>query len=182
MEKHYEPVESGTYRTGSTNPPKKSGCLFAFILIFLIFSIGIVSGLGLINIRLWRNIDVSEPNETVSIVVSDPEEESADAQTAKISSNGPLGIQVESVSLLYQMYYDLPSGLFITHIEPGSGPDAADIEIGDILLQVDQTAVTTQEELAAVLSTHSPGDMVTLLIHRDGEQFTAAVPILETHG
>ena len=96
MEEYFEPIEPRTYRTGSTKPPKKSGCLFAGILIFLIFAIGIISCLGLINIRLWRNIDVSEPNETVSIVVSDPEDE--EQQPTAISENPSVGIADSPIS------------------------------------------------------------------------------------
>ena len=94
MYENYEPLEPRTYRTGSTRPPKKRGCLFAFILIVLIFTIGIISCLGLINIRLWRNIDVSAPSETLSIVVSDPEYET----TAAISENLPIAIDDSAIS------------------------------------------------------------------------------------
>ena len=177
---HYEPQESGTYRTGSTNPPKKSGCLFAFILILLIFTIGIFSSLGLVNIRLWRNIDVSEPNETVSIVVSDPVEDTP--QTAKICIGDPLGIQVESISLLYQMYYDLPNGLHITYVEPGSPADQAGLTVGDILLRVENISVTGTEELENALCSFTPGDPIQLTIYRGSEQISVSVILGEIQG
>ena len=177
---HYEPQESGTYRTGSTNPPKKSGCLFAFILILLIFTIGIVSSLGLVNIRLWRNIDVSEPNETVSIVVSDPVEDTP--QTAKICIGDPLGIQVESISLLYQMYYDLPNGLHITYVEPGGPADKAGLTVGDILLRVEDISVTGTEELENALCSFTPGDTIQLTIYRESEQISVSVTLGEIPG
>ena len=177
---HYEPQESGTYRTGSTNPPKKSGCLLAFILIFLIFSIGIVSSLGLVNIRLWRNIDVSEPNETVSIVVSDPVEDTP--QTAKICREDPLGIQVESISLLYQMYYDLPNGLHITYVEPGSPADQAGLTVGDILLRVENVSVTSTAELEKALYAFDPGTTVQLTIYRGSDQISVSVTLGEIPG
>lgn len=172
---HYEPQESGTYRTGSTNPPKKSGCLLACVLVFLIFFIGIISSLGLVNIRLWRNIDVSEPNETVSIVVSDPVEDTP--QTAKICREDPLGIQVESISLLYQMYYDLPNGLHITYVEPGSPADQAGLLVGDILLRVDHIPVTSTDELQNTLYSYSPGDWIPLAVYRRGEEYSVTVTL-----
>ncbi len=178
---HYETQESGTYRTGSTNPPKKSGCLFAFILIILIFTIGIVSSLGLVNIRLWRNIDVSDPNETVSIVVSDPAEEDA-PQTVKICIGDPLGIQAESISILYQMYYNLPNGLHITYITPDSPADQAGLAVGDILLRVDDTPVTSTDELNSALNSYAPGDEVTLTVYRSGKEYSVSVTLGEAHG
>ena len=166
---HYEPQESGTYRTGSTNPPKKSGCLFAFILILLIFTIGIVSSLGLVNIRLWRNIDVSDPVEDTP-------------QTAKICIGDPLGIQVESISLLYQMYYDLPNGLHITYVAPGSPADQAGLTVGDILLRVENISVTGTEELENALCSFTPGDPIQLTIYRESEQISVSVILGEIQG
>lgn len=98
MQEHFEPLEPITYRTGSTNPPKKSGCLFPFLLMLAIFSLGIVSCLGLFNIRLWRNIDVSDPNETVSIVVSDPIDETVADEVSKAAQEPNIGISDSDIS------------------------------------------------------------------------------------
>ena len=406
MEQHYEPLEPQTYRTGSTKPPKKSGCLIAGILIVLIFAIGIISCLGLINIRLWRNIDVSDPNETVSIVVSGPEEKntqpaaytvdpSVDIADSPISyenipqegslslqdiyakvidavvsiscglpggnatgtgvildtdgyvvtnahvvegarsiqvlltdgrtfeaeligedkvsdlavlkieaedlvaaqlgdssvmrvgdvvvaigdplgiafrgtmtdgiisainrdvtvdgrvmnliqtnaalnsgnSGGPLincygqvigintmkigdsvsaagvegigfaipsatvshivnqllqqgyvsgrpslGVSGEPIDLIYQMYYRLPSGLHITYVEPGSAADQVGIQEGDILLRVENTSVTSNDELESALYAFVPGDTVKLVIYRSGRQYSVSVTLGEAHG
>ena len=406
MEEYFEPIEPRTYRTGSTKPPKKSGCLFAGILIFLIFAIGIISCLGLINIRLWRNIDVSEPNETVSIVVSDPEEETTqataitedtsihiadspisyenipqegglslqdiyekvidavvsisctvpggnatgtgvilstdghivtnahvveDARAIQViltdgrtldatligadrisdlavleikadnlvaaqlgdssvlrvgdvvvaigdplgiafrgtmtdgivsainrnvtvdgrvmnliqtnaalnsgNSGGPLincygqvigintmkigdsvssagveglgfaipsatvshivnqlleqgyvsgrpslGISGESISRVHQMYYRLPNGLLVNYVEPGSSADRVGIKIGDVLLRVNNTSVSSNDELETALYSYAPGDTVDLLIYRNGKQYSVSVTLWEAKG
>ena len=401
MYENYEPLEPRTYRTGSTRPPKKRGCLFAFILIVLIFTIGIISCLGLINIRLWRNIDVSAPSETLSIVVSDPEYETTattsedlpiaiddsaisyenipqegglslqeiytkvidsvvsiscsipggsatgtgviistdgyvvtnahvvegarqiqvlltdgraleatligadtitdlavleiqadnlvaaqlgDSSVLRVgdavvaigdplgitfrgtmtdgivsainrdvmvdgrvmnliqtnaalnsgNSGGPLincygqvigintmkigdyysaagvegigfaipsatvshivnqllqqgyvsgrpslGISGESISLVYQMYYRLPNGLHITYVESGSPAEAAGIKTGDILMRVEKTTVTSNEELETALYSYSPGDTVKLMIYRNGKQYSVTVTLSE---
>ena len=98
MEENFEPLEPRTYRTGSTNPPKKAGCLFAFILMLLIFSVGIISSLGLFNIRLLRRIDISDPNETVSIVVSDPEEDTCAETQLQIACDPSVDISDSPIS------------------------------------------------------------------------------------
>lgn len=408
MRNDYEPLEPRTYRTGSTNPPKKSGCLFAFVLMAAIFCLGIVSCLGLFNVRLLRRIDVSDPSETVAVVASQSQQEDAyneTVQTAeaptldiadsqisyenipqegglslqeiytkvihavvsiscsypggsstgsgvivsqegyvvtnahvvegaetiqvlltdgrnleatligadKISdlavlqiyadnlvaaqlgdssmlrvgdvvvaigdplgvtlrgtmtdgiisainrdvtvegrvmnliqtnaalnsgnSGGPLlncygqvigintmkigdsvsaagveglgfaipsttvshivnqllqqgyvsgrpalGVSGERISLLYQMYYHLPSGLHITYVEPGSGADQAGIQTGDILLRFENVAITSNEELENALYTYSPGDTVKLAIYRGGKQYSVTATLGEAHG
>ena len=406
MEEIFEPLEPRTYRTGSTKPPKKSGCLIALILIFAIFLLGIISCLGLFNIGLLRRIEISDPNETVAIVVSDPQDEEetltktseipsvgiedsqisyenvpqedglslqeiyekvidsvvsitctlpggsatgtgvildevgyvvtnahvvegakaiqvllTDGRTLeadmigadKISdlavlrihgdnlvaaqlgdssvlrvgdvvvaigdplgvafrgtmtdgiisainrdvtvdgrvmnliqtnaalnsgnSGGPLvncygqvigintmkigdsvsaagveglgfaipsttvshivnqllqqgyvsgrpslGISVESISMVYQMYYRLPNGLLINSVEPGSAADEVGIEEGDILLRVDNTSVTTPQELESAIYKYAPGDTVKLIIYRSGRQYSVTVTLEEAHG
>ena len=406
MEEIFEPLEPRTYRTGSTKPPKKSGCLIALILIFAIFLLGIISCLGLFNIGLLRRIEISDPNETVAIVVSDPQDEeetltktsevpSVGIEDSQISyenipqedglslqeiyekvidsvvsitctlpggsatgtgvildevgyvvtnahvvegakaiqvlltdgrtleadmigadkvsdlavlrihgdnlvaaqlgdssvlrvgdvvvaigdplgvafrgtmtdgiisainrdvtvdgrvmnliqtnaalnsgnSGGPLvncygqvigintmkigdsvsaagveglgfaipsttvshivnqllqqgyvsgrpslGISVESISMVYQMYYRLPNGLLINSVEPGSAADEVGIEEGDILLRVDNTSVTTPQELESAIYKYAPGDTVKLIIYRSGRQYSVTVTLGEAHG
>ena len=98
MEENFEPLEPRTYRTGSTKPPKKTGCLIAFILMLLIFSVGIISSLGLFNVRLLRRIDISAPNETVSIVVTNPSEETTLEPALQLATEPSVSVQDSPVS------------------------------------------------------------------------------------
>ena len=407
MEENFETLEPRTYSTGSTKPPKKNGCLIAVILMVAIVFIGILSMLGLVNFRLIRRIEITDPNETVSIVVSDPEEETTeqtpkstkeddiaitdspvsyenipqegglslqdiyekvidsvvsitctyrggsstgtgvildaagyvvtnahvveDAKTIQVlltdgreleaaligadtisdlavlqiwaddlvaaqlgdssvlrvgdavvaigdplgiafrgtmtdgivsainrdvtvdgrvmnliqtnaalnsgNSGGPLlncygqvigintmkigdtvsaagveglgfaipsttvsdivnqllqqgyvsgrpslGITGESVSMVHQMYYRLPNGLLITAVEPDSAADAVGIQEGDVLLRVENTSVTSPQELETALYSYAPGDTVKLVIFRNGKQYSVSVTLDEYHG
>lgn len=175
MEEQFEPQESRTYSTGSTKPPKKSGCLIAFLLMVAIFFFGIFRSLGLFNFSLLRRIEITDPNETVSIVVYDPDEDSDPLQTAKAGSSNFLGITGESIPLVYQMYYQLPNGLMITTVEPGSASDSVGISPGDILLSVENMPVTDLQELETALHGHSPGDTVWLTVYRNGTQNSVSV-------
>lgn len=55
-----EPWDQGIYQTGSTRPPKSHGGLIAVLLVLVIFLGGIASALGLLNIRLFSQIQ-SQP-------------------------------------------------------------------------------------------------------------------------
>ena len=55
-----EPWNRGTYQTGSTQPPKSHGGLIAVLLALVIFLGGISSALGILNIRLFRQISNAE--------------------------------------------------------------------------------------------------------------------------
>lgn len=59
-----EPQEQSFYQTGSTCPPKNHRGLIAILLVAVIFLGGIVSALGLLNIRLFRQLQDSNPEDT----------------------------------------------------------------------------------------------------------------------
>ena len=181
MEKQFDPLEPGIYSTGSTQPPKKNGCLIAVILMVAIFFLGIFSILGLFNFRLLRRIEISDPNETVSIVVSAPEETNDPMQTAKAGRDILLGITGESIPLIYQMYFQLPNGLLITAVEPGSAADAVGIEGGDVLLQVENAPITSSQELETALCAYAPGETVNLTVFRAGKQYSVTVILDDYH-
>ena len=69
----HDPWDSDTYRTGSTQPPKKHGGLIAILLIVVIALFGIVTILSVINIRLFTG-DSGKVDESLSIDFSDPDE------------------------------------------------------------------------------------------------------------
>ena len=62
-----EPWEQSFYQTGSTCPPKSRSGIVAFLLAAVIFLGGIVSALGLLNIRLFRQINDDSQDEDASV-------------------------------------------------------------------------------------------------------------------
>ena len=64
--------EEPTYQTGSTNPPKNHGGIVAFLLALVIFLCGISTALGLMNIRLFRELSTTEsPQENAAVAFSE---------------------------------------------------------------------------------------------------------------
>lgn len=55
-----EPWEQNIYSTGSTKPPKSRSGLIALLIAVVVFLGGIVSALGLLNIRLFKQLDGAE--------------------------------------------------------------------------------------------------------------------------
>ncbi len=66
-ERKYEkknPWEPGMYETGRTRPPKNHGGLIAVLLVVVIFLCGLVSALGVVNIKLFAQInELTKPHE-----------------------------------------------------------------------------------------------------------------------
>ena len=57
--KHIEPWDRDSYETGSTHPPKNQNGLVAVLLIAVILLGGISSVLGVLNIKLFRELEQS---------------------------------------------------------------------------------------------------------------------------
>ena len=60
---HYSPQDNWEYGTGRTDPPKNRTGLMAVLLILVIFLTGIVTVLGVLNIRLFRQLSAREGGE-----------------------------------------------------------------------------------------------------------------------
>ena len=99
-----------------------------------------------------------------------------------VSGRPTLGISGENLSLFYQNYYLLPSGLYITSVAPDSPAAQAGIEPGDILLTLDGVRIESQEALDRFLFAHQVGDTVTVTIYRAGQQGSADITLVEDVG
>ena len=99
-----------------------------------------------------------------------------------VSGRPHLGITGESISSFYQFYYRLPMGLFITDIAPGSSAEQAGLEPGDILISLDNVAVTNSHTLETLLYGYVPGDTVQAVVYRSGQQYRVTLTVGEANG
>ncbi len=96
-----------------------------------------------------------------------------------VSGRPTLGITGESLSIFYQHYYRLPSGLYITHVEKGSDSYEKGIAQGDILISLNDTQITTMNELKVALANKEVGDMLTAVVYRNGQQYSVELILTE---
>ena len=61
--RHYTDWDDSVYGTGPTQPPKNRGGFVALMLILVIFLCGIITVLGILNVRLFRQLKLREENE-----------------------------------------------------------------------------------------------------------------------
>ena len=99
-----------------------------------------------------------------------------------VSGRPTLGVSGESLSTLYQHFYHLPAGLYITAVEYNSPAYLCGMEVGDILLSIDENRITDMDSLKAVLYAHEAGDAVTVTIYRNGTTASATVTLAEDKG
>lgn len=96
-----------------------------------------------------------------------------------VSGRPTLGLTGESLSVFYQHYYRLPSGLYITHVEKASDSYEKGILEGDILISLNDVKITTMNELKAAFNGMAVGDTLTAVIYRGGQQYSVELALTE---
>jgi len=158
-EQHYE------YRTGRTQPRKSSNGLIAALLICIIFLCGVISALGLMNIRLTKLLaNGRQEGPPLSFSQGD----------AILPTNAPhaelLGMALQELPGVYQQLYDLPQGLYISQVEENSPAGQLDILPGDVLIAIGSSSLTTLDQLNGLKTLYEPGDQIELHIIREGKE------------
>lgn len=151
--------EQYAYRTGRTDPVKSSRGLIAVLLICVIFLGGLVSALSIMNIHLFRKLQDTQ-------ALSFAEGKAAQAAEDCLSL---AGMALRETDPVYQQLHELPNGLFVARVEPGSKADVLGICPGDVLTSIDKTPVSTLEEAKECITGKS-GFPITLW--RDGKEIS----------
>ena len=164
--------EEPTYQTGSTNPPKNYGGILAFLLALVIFLCGISTALGLMNIRLFRELSNAESlqdNSAVAFSESAYEETKAvDTELVEFS----LGFSGQGVPDFWQLYNQLPQGVYISDVTYNSPAAMGGLLPGDILTHFDGIPVPNADTLQSLLEAYASGEALTVDICRDGTELT----------
>ena len=156
------------YRTGRTHPRKNRNGLIAFLLICVIFMCGVVSVLGMMNIRLFRKLQDTNTHTPLSFAQRDitPVQPEGDCLTVG-------GITVQEMPDMYPEMYDLPKGLYVVDA-PENGP----ILPGDVLVGFDRSAVGSLAVLNALQDACKAGQKIDMTFFRqDADYFTHTVTL-----
>ena len=98
-----------------------------------------------------------------------------DIMTNGYVTNKPyLGVTAGTMTkqMAAQYRYDVTSGVFIYSVEEDSAADQAGLKMGDVITKVDDTAITSMEDLTVAKKQYSAGDTCTLTVYREGQETT----------
>ena len=92
---------------------------------------------------------------------------------------GLLGISAANVNSrqAIEMGLDEIEGVYISQVSAESGAQEAGLEEGDIIKQIDNISISKFSELTGYLSSKRPGDVVKVVIDRDGKRLTKNVKL-----
>lgn len=94
-----------------------------------------------------------------------------------VTGRPQIGITTVDITEAYSNYLGLPMGLYVRGVGKGSAAEEAGIRAGDIIIGINDEAVTTMDELNAVKNQFKAGDTVTLKINRDGEDIDVSLTL-----
>ena len=165
--------ETGTWQTGRTQPPKHYNGLIAFLLVLVILLSGISTALSIMNLKLYRKLTVVEHDAQVSFSRSSevPEPTNAVHEEVQILQTH-LGISGTVIPTVYQRYYKLPSGIYVSRVAEKSEAQEKGLIAGDIITALNGQAVREDIELDLWAQTLKAGNSVELTVHRSGSEFT----------
>ena len=72
---------------------------------------------------------------------------------------------------------EMPEGALVMGVQDEGPAAQAELQGRDIITALDETTISSYEDLVAALADYSPGDEVTLTVDRDGEAITTSVTL-----
>lgn len=186
-----DPWDRDFYETGSTRPPKNRGGLIAVLLVLVILLSGISTALGLMNIRLFQqlestgnplqnlhgNNDVDSPQIDASVGSGNaPTIQQED--TAEEERSVRLGLECVTVSAFDRRYYQLPNGCLVMGVDESGCAAKAGVTSGDVIVQLDRKSVRGVEQLIELLEQCQAGDIVELTVYRSSAEKEITVTVI----
>ncbi|MGI6030363.1 MAG: S1C family serine protease [Eubacteriales bacterium] len=90
-----------------------------------------------------------------------------------------LGISGSDMSEREALIYDIPQGVWVEEVTPGSGAEKAGISSGDVIYKVNDVIIHNMSELNAQKEKYKAGDEIKLTIYRNGKTFDVMVELME---
>ncbi|MFY9574213.1 MAG: PDZ domain-containing protein, partial [Blastocatellia bacterium] len=124
-------------------------------------------------------VQLTERPKTANALAVPSDREDSEGEGGS-TQQGRLGIQGRTITpeVVEQLKLKLkvPTGIFVSAVQPGSAAAEAGLQHGDVIHSLDRTSVKTIEELAQALKTLSPGDYM-LEVERGQRTFFLTVTI-----
>lgn len=178
-----QPWEESFYRTGDTHPPKSHRGLISLLLVVIIILGSVVGILGMMNIRLFRRLDMLQEQSTAPMRFDGDSIDASVAEPPVVSGNVAgtpiLGLSGYILSSFDQMVYRLPNGFYIASVSDDSDAAAKGVLPGDLLLQLNGVSVADADTLKTQVQNCQVGESVSLVIFRSGQQYTFSVTVGE---
>ena len=163
--------DTGTWQTGRTQPPKRYGGLIAFLIGLVILLSGISTALSIMNLKLYWKLNTVETAPQVSFSRSSEEPQPTEAVHEEVRVlQEHLGISGTVIPDVYQRYYKLPSGIYVSRVADKSEAKEKGMVAGDIITKIGSHAVRDDLLLDLWATGLKKGDPIDLTLYRSGSE------------
>ncbi len=103
----------------------------------------------------------------------------AQLKTGKGVTRGWLGVGIQNLTAELKTYYKIDdnTGVLVSQVFEGDPADKAGIKVGDIILKVDGTAITSSRELSRMIAGLAVGQQARIKLLRDGKEIARSVKL-----
>lgn len=88
-------------------------------------------------------------------------------------------VNIDSSQLAYQ-YGVSKLGVYVAGLTEGTKAEASGLKVGDCLIAVDDTQISSTSDLTKILQSHQVGDKVNVMVSRNGKMLTVEVELSES--
>ena len=163
--------ETGTYQTGRTQPPKHYRGILAFLIALVILLSGISTALSIMNLKLYWKLNTVEPAPQVSFSREERAPQPTEAVHEEVRElQEHLGISGTVIPDVYQRYYKLPRGIYVSRVADNSEAKEKGLVAGDIITQLDGYPIQDGSMLDVWSDSKEEGDTAELTVYRTGSE------------
>ena len=165
-------VESFIQTDAAINPGNSGGALVNLAGELIGINTAIASPTG-----AYSGYGFAVPSNIVSKVVKDLAEYG-------MVQRGVLGIMIRTVdgNLQKDKGLDITYGAYVDSLLENSAAESAGIQVGDIILQINETPVNSSPTLQEAIARYRPGDEINVLVNRNGKEKTFKVILNNRQG
>jgi serine protease Do len=92
-----------------------------------------------------------------------------------VSGKPSMGISVKTVTQQDARYYNIVVGAYVVTVDQGSSAEKAGLKVGDIIIRLGDTEVTSADTLKMAKKNYKAGETATMVVNRDGEELTLTI-------
>ena len=99
-----------------------------------------------------------------------------------VSGRPSIGIKGMELPVAVRAYYQLPSGVYVEWVDPGSDASRKGLMAGDTITAIEQVPVENMDGLNVVKNQFQAGDTVELTVYRGGKMYSVKVVLMDAAG
>ncbi len=111
------------------------------------------------------------PIDDVKSIITDIMENGAVTDKAYMA----VTVGTMNAQLAAQYSFDIDQGVFVYSVVSGGAGDKAGLRLGDVITKMDDTTLTSRQDLSAALKGYRAGDTATLTVYRSGSYITTQI-------